>query len=342
MIHNAAWFAQYSVVSRTMPRNQHYQDRVNRVLDYIAGHLDSDLSLARLSAVGCFSTFHFHRIFQGIAGETLNAHVRRVRLERAALLLKTSPRKRITDVALETGFAGTAEFSRAFRNHFGRTASSWDRSSPLEKSKICQAPEMLSYHTEEELRIWKAAANVRVGVDRFNAFRYVYSRTFNPYGNATLVDRYHALIAWLAKRQTDVRDIVFIGMSQDDPAITPPENCRYDIGVAFPLHADGLLSDIVRARGRQQAPPAVPPTQSECEAEGFSIRDFAPAQVASLHCVGDLAHVDRAWNYLYRIWLPSAACEPTDLPAMEMFVRLPEEIGWTTFDLQTCIPVVPR
>jgi AraC family transcriptional regulator len=123
----------------------HYQDRVNRVLDYISRHLDGELSLNRLSEIGCFSPFHFHRIFQAVTGETLNTHVRRVRLERAAVLLKASPRKRITHVAIETGFAGTAEFSRAFRNHYGRTASSWDRRSPLEKSKICKDPEMFPF-----------------------------------------------------------------------------------------------------------------------------------------------------------------------------------------------------
>src|SRR5947209_13459732 len=118
-----------------MMQQGHYAERVNRVLDYIGTHLDTDLSLTRLADVACFSRFHFHRIFQAVTGETLNSHVRRVRLERAALLMKASPRKRITDVAMEAGFAGTAEFSRAFRNHFDRTASSWDRRSPLKKSK---------------------------------------------------------------------------------------------------------------------------------------------------------------------------------------------------------------
>src|SRR5947209_8378562 len=121
-----------------VPEDGYYQERVNRVIDYVGEHLDGDLSLARLSRVGCFSPFHFHRIFHAMTGETLNSHVRRVRLERAALLMKTAPRKRITDVALEAGFAGAAEFSRAFRGHFGRAPSAWDRRSPLEKSKICQ------------------------------------------------------------------------------------------------------------------------------------------------------------------------------------------------------------
>jgi AraC family transcriptional regulator len=156
--------------------------------------------------------------------------------------MRTSPHKRITDVALEAGFAGTAEFSRAFKPHFDRTASSWDRRSPLEKSKICKAPETLPFHTVEELHRWKAdRSNARVRVHRFSAFRYVYYRIYAPYGNTKLVDSYYALIAWLAERGTDVRDVVVIGMSLDDPSITPSENCRYDLGIAFPRQPDGIL-----------------------------------------------------------------------------------------------------
>lgn len=319
-----------------MGRNNLYHERVNRVLDYIGQHLDGDLSLSRLSEVACFSPFHFHRIFQAVTGETLNGHVRRVRLERAAQLMKASPRKRITDVALEAGFAGTAEFSRAFRSHFHRAPSSWDRRSPLEKSKICKAPEMLSYYALEELESWKAAANVRVHVSQAGAFRYVYRRIFEPYGNSRLVDAYHALIAWLADRETVIRDVVVIGMSLDDPSITPSENCRYDLGVAFPRQADSMLAKLIRSRGGATVPA---PDAAECGRLGFSIRDFESQEIASIHCAGDLGFVDRAWHYLYRIWLPSAAFEPADLPAMEVFVRLPEEIGWETFDLQACIPV---
>jgi AraC family transcriptional regulator len=321
-------------------KHAHYDERVNRVLDYISEHLDHDLSLTRLSRIGYFSPFHFHRIFQAVTGETLNTHVRRVRLERAALLMKTSPRKRITDVAIEAGFAGPAEFSRAFKNHFDRSPSSWDRRSPLEKSKICKAPGALSFYPLEELQSWKAAAHVRVRVAPFGAFRYVYIRVFAPYANQRLVDAYRALIGWLADRGTDVRDVVVIGMSLDDPAITPSENCRYDLGAAFPRQSVGkdLLHDIVRARGRSPLDAPLP-ARSECGPRNFSIRDLDSQDVAAIHCIGDLGYVDRAWHYLYRMWLPSVAFEPADLPAMEVFVRLPEEIGWETFDLQACIPV---
>jgi len=294
--------------------NPHYQERVNRVLDHIGQHLDGDLSLTHLAGIGCFSPFHFHRIFQAVTGETLNTHVRRVRLERAALLMKTSPRKRITEVAIEAGFAGASEFSRAFKSHFGKAPSAWDRRTPLENSKICKAPEGLSYYSLEELENW--GANVEVHVTRFGGFRYVYNRIFAPYGNSKLVDAYQALIQWLADRGTSYQDVTFIGMSLDDPSVTPSENCRYDMGVAFP-----------------------PGTALPDSPSGLTIRDLQPQDVASIHCVGDLGQVDRAWHYLYRVWLPSVAYEPADLPAMEVFVRLPEEIGWETFDLKAVIPV---
>jgi AraC family transcriptional regulator len=320
-------------------RNQHYQDRVNRVLDYIGEHLDGELSLTRLSRIGCFSRFHFHRIFQGVTGETLNSHVRRVRLERAAILMRTSPEKRITDVALETGFGGTAEFSRAFKSHFNRTASSWDRRRPLENSKICKEPESIPFHTLEELERWKAATKARLRVRRYEEFRYVYSRIYAPFGNSRLLDSYHALLAWLKQRGADVRDVVLIGMSLDDPSITPSEKYRYDLGIAFPRTAGGILAEIVRSRGREVARFESLPSKSECTAAGFSVRDFMPQQVVAFHCVGDLDQVGRAWQYLYRIWLPTGGYEPADLPGMEMLVRIPEEIGWETFDLEACIPV---
>jgi AraC family transcriptional regulator len=297
-------------------RSQIYEDRVNRVLDYIGQHLEGDLSLARLARVGAFSAFHFHRIFQAVTGETLNSHVRRVRLERAASLMKASPRKRITDVALETGFAGTAEFSRAFKNHFGRPPSAWDRRSALDKSKMSKAEDGPGLYSVEDLRCWKDAKGIQVRVEQRGPFRYVYRRIYPAYGSARLIEAYHALRDWVGERKAS-----FIGMSMDDPSITPAEKCRYDLGVAF--------SDSAAMPGRP-----------ECEALGFSIREFEALQIAAMHCEGDLGDVGRAWQYLYRVWLPEGKFEPADLPAMEIFVRLPEEIGWEKFDLKACIPVV--
>ena len=128
-------------------------------------------------------------------------------------------------------------------------------------------------------------------------------------------------------------------MSLDDPSITPSDKYRYDLGIAFPKTSDGILAEMVRSRGRGSASFKSLPTRSECAAAGFTVRDFKPRQIVAFHSVGDLDQVGRAWQYLYRIWLPSGGYQPADLPGMEMLVQIPEELGWETFDLEACIPV---
>jgi AraC family transcriptional regulator len=323
-----------------MVNKRYYEERVNRVLDYITRHLDGDLSLNKLARVSNFSAFHFHRIFHGITGETLNSHVRRVRLEKAAQLMKAAPGRRATDIALEVGFAGLAEFSRAFKAHFGINASAWDRRAPLEKSKICKAPDGLVLYSLEELERRRKAEGLRVRIGRLERCRYVYARTFDPYRNGRLVSVYHLLVDWLARRRTDLKDVVIVGMSQDDPAITPSEKCRYDMGVAFPQGAEGrgLLGEVIRSRRRAGRNVPVP-DRAECEDFGLTARDFEAETVAAIHCVGDLALVACAWEYLFRIWLPASGYQPANMPAFEIFARTPEEIGWETFDLHACLPL---
>ncbi len=319
----------------------HYEERVNRVLDYVTQQLDGDLSLKKLASVSHFSPFHFHRIFLGITGETLNSFVKRARLERAAQLMKAAPGRRITDIALDAGFAGLAEFSRAFKAHFGINASAWDRRAPLEKSKICKAPGELVLYSVEELERQKKALGLRVRIGKLDRCRYVYIRIFDAFGNERVMGAYHSLVNWLAQRQTDLSDVVMIGMSQDDPTITPAEKYRYDMGVAFPKSAgdQGIVGEILKSR-RRAGRSLVMPNRAECESFGLTVRDFEAEAVAVLHCVGDISAVSYAWQYLFRIWLPGSGYQPANMPAFEVFVRTPEEIGWETFELYGCLPIV--
>jgi AraC family transcriptional regulator len=59
-----------------------------------------------------------------VTGETLFGFVQRVRIERAAAMLLYSDAS-VLIVALDHGFASAATFARAFRAHFGMTATAW-------------------------------------------------------------------------------------------------------------------------------------------------------------------------------------------------------------------------
>lgn len=84
-----------------------YAARMNRVVDPIQGHLAGSLDLEQLAAVACFSPFHFHRLFRAWMGESLQAFVHRLRLERAAQLLVFDRVRTISDIALECGFSNS-------------------------------------------------------------------------------------------------------------------------------------------------------------------------------------------------------------------------------------------
>jgi|GEM_PF-3990451 AraC family transcriptional regulator len=61
-----------------------------------------------------------------MVGETVADHLRRVRLERAALALR-DPGKSVLAIALDAGYQDHSSFTRAFRLRFRCTPSAWRR-----------------------------------------------------------------------------------------------------------------------------------------------------------------------------------------------------------------------
>lgn len=95
-----------------------YSERIRRVVDYLAEHLDEELNLETLAGVACLSPYHFHRIYRGLLGETVNETVRRLRLHRAAIDLLDRELS-IERTAQRAGFGSQAAFTRAFRAEYG-------------------------------------------------------------------------------------------------------------------------------------------------------------------------------------------------------------------------------
>lgn len=115
-----------------------YIARMNRVMDYVRNNQVGDLSVEALARIAYFSPFHFHRAFKAVTGETVAAFERRARLERAAHLMKASPKRKMTSIALSLGYPSLSEFSRAFRREYGTAPSAWDRRSRLDAAKVCE------------------------------------------------------------------------------------------------------------------------------------------------------------------------------------------------------------
>jgi AraC family transcriptional regulator len=78
------------------------------------------MTLRALADAAGLSTYHFLRSFSAITGTTPHQYVLRARLRRAAVQLRVEgARRRILDIALESGFDDLSNFNRAFRAEFG-------------------------------------------------------------------------------------------------------------------------------------------------------------------------------------------------------------------------------
>ena len=61
---------------------------VQKMQEYIEANLDSDITMADLAGVSCFSPWHAYRLFKNLTGFTPAEYIRRLRLSRSAMKLK--------------------------------------------------------------------------------------------------------------------------------------------------------------------------------------------------------------------------------------------------------------
>ncbi|MBU1003876.1 MAG: AraC family transcriptional regulator [Proteobacteria bacterium] len=222
-----------------MPRRtkEGYQERLNRVLDHMERHLDEELALDALAEVACFSAYHFHRIFSGMVGEGVAAHLRRLRLERAAnrLCFTNLP---VTDIALNAGYDSPEAFSRAFKGLF--------ELSPVRYRELALAGGLPPVSGRTRLALCRAHELIQEGklvmeakVKELPELRVAYVRHVGPYEKCE--SAWEAVCGWAAPKGLMGSTTAFIGLCHDDPEITPPENIRYDacLTVSESVQAEG-------------------------------------------------------------------------------------------------------
>ena len=287
-----------------------YTRRIDRVIDYLRDHLDKPLKLEDLARVACFSEYHFHRVFGAMTGETLNDFTNRLRLEKAARLLRYSEQS-LTDIALDCGFSSSATFSRAFRTGYDTSPSQFRKSAEIKKSKICKelfsGREYLLPMSAEEKR---AAFPVRL-ID-IPERQVAYIRVTNAFELDRVLAATKTMIEW-AKSQDIFSQGILFGMSVDDPHVTPKHLYRYEVCLAssFPF---------------------------ECM-EGMSKLKMPAMRYAATRVSGDIRKVATATDYLFRGWLINSDYEPEHAPGLEIFLDKENAMDWSHFELELCIPV---
>jgi len=108
------------------------QERVEQVVFLLKQNLAEPPTLEELGKkIGC-SHFYLSRIFSTQTGHTITQHLRQLRMERAAELLKAGSHN-VTEAALEVGYNSLSHFSAAFHETYGCCPGLYPLKTPAQK-----------------------------------------------------------------------------------------------------------------------------------------------------------------------------------------------------------------
>lgn len=111
-------------ISKSTPFIPHTVGRKNTlvcdILRYAEENPANDLSLAALSNKFNYSREHLSRILHQCLSSTWNAHVNRLRVKKASVILSKKPDATVLEVAYACGFESPNTFYRAYKKEFGK------------------------------------------------------------------------------------------------------------------------------------------------------------------------------------------------------------------------------
>jgi AraC family transcriptional regulator len=283
---------------------QDYHRRIVRTLLYIQEHLDDGLKLEQLASVAAFSSFHFHRVFRGLVGETVKEYVRRLRLERAARDLKRLDES-ITQIALQAGFEAHESFTRAFGDMFGVSPSAYRTAHkmPPESESGTHFDDVSGYHppTYGDVPV--------VEVKDLTPIRVAFLRHVGPYNQVGAT--WSRLMTWVGTRGLFGPNIKLLGIVYDDPDVTPADKIRYEAAVT--------VGSLVQPEGE------------------FGVMDLTGGTYAVATYKGPYEDLGKTYQRIYGGWLPQSGYNLRDVPAFEQYLNSP--LNTKPEDLVTLIHV---
>lgn len=98
--------------------------RLRRVLDHIHDQLAEDLSLTAMAELAAMSPTHFSKAFRKAMGESPLQYVIAARMEKAAVLLRTTALT-VAEVAYRVGYEDVSRFGQHFKRRFGATPAAF-------------------------------------------------------------------------------------------------------------------------------------------------------------------------------------------------------------------------
>lgn len=111
-------------LQRETPRNHENSLIIAPALDFIRKNYMQEFSMESLSSLCHMSSTHFRRTFTSIMGTGPLEYLTRIRITKAAILLRTTEMP-VLDISEEVGFHSVSSFNRHFSEMIGMTPMKW-------------------------------------------------------------------------------------------------------------------------------------------------------------------------------------------------------------------------
>lgn len=152
---------------------------------------------------------------------------------------------------------------------------------------------------------------MEVQIQNRKPMRVVFMRHTGPYAEVHVI--WAKLRAWAEPLGLLGPGVQFVGISHDDPAITPPEQLRYDAG---------LVADLsVRPQGQVR------------------MEELAGGEYAVITHRGPYWKLPDVYTHVYTEWMPGSGYQPRDLPAYEVYRDNPDDTMAGDLLTDVCVPI---
>jgi AraC family transcriptional regulator len=260
----------------------HQLARLHRAHVFMENRLEDLLTLQQIARAAAFSSYHFHRLFRQLTGESVQSNLLRARLERAAFELVYSGQS-ILEIALANGYTSPASFARAFSRRFAMEPRRFRRERP---------PWGSAAHIPTGLRNEFARLQPEWVIEERRVLTCIRRQGLPLEAAQAAWHKVQQSIARHTKRRAgDVYEV-----TPDFPGITPTPQMRFDVGVLATNNAGRFDESFERVL-----------------AGGYYAVFHLPVTRRAK------AEINYLWDYLYLFWLPRSGVRARSRGAYEVY-----------------------
>lgn len=293
---------------------------INKAIDYIFSHAGEELSVEKISDFCGYSKFYLERLFKAETGESIYGFIKRCKVELSAFRLKVEKDRSITEIGGDYGYS-PSNYAVLFRNHFNKTPAQF-RKDIVEKS---------FYHPffhikDNKIETYEECCK-KIRIESLPDYFVLYERHKGNYH--TLKDDWCNFMKRYEGFYTEKS--LFIECTKNDPSITNPDDCIYDICMTVDPEDPRLKNAVQKTAAAgitsRAGIPTVPNTMT-LEGGKFAIYRYEgyPQQIYS------------AYQSFFCNWLAETGNHVDSRMGFDIYRRFDKDTLYMELDI--CIPIV--